>query len=115
MAAASGTTDIAATPVTNPARFTINGMNYLLVEFADSFIPPSSEEILQQFLSMGIISVVTHPERNPVVRDSPDRLRHWISISNSNLTQHLFADKLAGISLLRSRLKAHASKRQGRI
>ena len=53
----------------DPATFTINGKKYLLVEFADAFIPPSTEEILRRFLAIGVIPVVTHPERNPILSD----------------------------------------------
>ena len=61
----------------DPAKFTINGKKYLLVEFADAFIPPSTEEILRRFLAIGVIPVVTHPERNPILQGSTDRLRQW--------------------------------------
>jgi len=58
--------------------YTINGLNYLLVEFAEYFIPPSTETILQQFTERGIIPVITHPERNQVLQNSTPRLEKWI-------------------------------------
>jgi protein-tyrosine phosphatase len=61
----------------NPSKFTIGGLNHLLVEFADTFIPPSTEEIFRQFLARGIVPVVTHPERNPILQSSAERLQNW--------------------------------------
>lgn len=62
----------------NPTKFTINGLGYLMVEFADTFIPPSTEEIFRQFSARGITPVITHPERNPVLQGSTERLQRWI-------------------------------------
>jgi protein-tyrosine phosphatase len=61
-----------------PARFTINGRNHLLVEFADTLVPPVTEEIFRQFAARGIVPVITHPERNPILRESLDRLQFWV-------------------------------------
>ena len=58
--------------------FTINGLCYLMVEFAESFVPPSTENILMQLSGIGVFPVITHPERNPVLRDSEARLQRWI-------------------------------------
>ena len=77
----------------NPREFTINGLAYLLVEFADTSIPPFTEEILQQLLQRDIIPVVTHPERNPVLQESLDRLRAWIGMG---CLMQLTAQSLAG-------------------
>lgn len=63
-----------------PSKYTINGLNYLLVEFADAFIPPSTEEIFRQFVSRGIVPVVTHPERNPLLQGAVARLENWTSM-----------------------------------
>jgi protein-tyrosine phosphatase len=60
--------------------YTINGLNYLMVEFADALIPPSTEEILRQFGERGIVPVVTHPERNPILQESTARLQKWIEM-----------------------------------
>ena len=58
--------------------YTINGLCYLMVEFAEYFIPPSTENILRQLQDLGVVPVITHPERNPVLRDSTARLEKWI-------------------------------------
>jgi len=60
-----------------PARFTINGLRYLLVKFEDVLIPPTTEEIFRRFMERGICPVITHPERNPVLQRSFERLQRW--------------------------------------
>lgn len=63
-----------------PARFTINQKNYLLVEFADFAIPPTMDAVLKEMLVSGIIPIITHPERNPLLRTSSKRLREWMGL-----------------------------------
>ena len=60
-----------------PARFTINGLRYLLVEFEDVLIPPTTEEIFRRFMEREICPVITHPERNPILQGSFERLQSW--------------------------------------
>ena len=64
----------------NPHKFTINGLKYLLVEFADNLIPPTIEEVLRRFLAQDVVPIVTHPERNPVLQQSVSRMRDWVSM-----------------------------------
>jgi protein-tyrosine phosphatase len=60
------------------ARFTINQKNYLLIEFADYSIPASMDQALHQLQLAGLCPIVTHPERNPLIRARPDRLFGWL-------------------------------------
>ncbi len=60
---------------TNIAKYTINQKNYLLVEFADFAIPPSADDTLHQLHLLGLSPIITHPERNRLLRAQPDRLR----------------------------------------
>lgn len=62
----------------DPARFTINQKNYLLVEFADFSLPPGIEDTLHRLQLMGLSLIVTHPERNRLICAQPDRLRRWL-------------------------------------
>jgi len=62
----------------NPARYTLNQKNYLLVEFADYSIPPSLDQALHTLQLAGLNPIVTHPERNPLIRAQPDRLFKWL-------------------------------------
>jgi protein-tyrosine phosphatase len=63
-----------------PRKYTIDGLCYLLVELADAFIPRSTDEILRQFLGRGIVPVITHPERNPLLQEDLARLREWVGL-----------------------------------
>ena len=61
-----------------PERFTLNQKNYLLVEFADFSIPSSLDHALHELQLAGLNPIVTHPERNPLIRSQPDRLFRWL-------------------------------------
>jgi protein-tyrosine phosphatase len=62
----------------DPERFTLNQESYLLVEFADYSIPPSLDQALHDLQLAGLRPIVTHPERNPLIRSQPDKLFRWI-------------------------------------
>ncbi len=62
----------------NPSKFSINGKRYILVEFADMHIPPSASRILDQLLSVDLVPIITHPERNPIIRKESDKLKTWV-------------------------------------
>ncbi len=63
---------------TNPAPFCINQKDYLLVEFNEFSIPPSMDQTLHELHLQGLRPIVTHPERNGILRTQPDRLRDWV-------------------------------------
>ena len=62
----------------NPSDFTINGHNYLLVEFSEEILMQGTARVFQQFQEAGIVSIVTHPERNRLLRRNLRRLAKWI-------------------------------------
>jgi protein-tyrosine phosphatase len=62
----------------NPSRFTLNQKNYLLVEFADFSIPAALDQELHKLQLRGITPIITHPERNPLIRTKPERLYQWL-------------------------------------
>jgi protein-tyrosine phosphatase len=62
------------------SRFSINGKQYLLVEFADTNIPPHIDHIFFDMLSRNVIPIITHPERNPILADQLDLLAKWIEL-----------------------------------
>jgi protein-tyrosine phosphatase len=64
----------------NPHKYAINGLNHLLIEFAGTSIPPATDEILGKFRKQGVIPVIAHPERNPILQCSIERLKHWIAM-----------------------------------
>lgn len=53
-----------------PSRFTLNGHQYLLVEFADSGFPPGIDQIFVDLLAQNLLPVITHPERNPLLSEA---------------------------------------------
>jgi protein-tyrosine phosphatase len=62
----------------SPEHFALNQKQYLLLEFADFALPPFLDQALGRLQRAGLKLIVTHPERNPLVRGAPDRLRGWI-------------------------------------
>ncbi|MGB0123754.1 MAG: CpsB/CapC family capsule biosynthesis tyrosine phosphatase [Silvibacterium sp.] len=62
----------------NPAKYTINHKQFLLVEFADLAIPQQMAQVFYQFLVAGVQPIITHPERNLTIQKHPDRLDGWI-------------------------------------
>ena len=77
----------------SPQRFAVNQKNYLLVEFADFALPPSLDDALRLLQSAGLRLIITHPERNPLVRAAPERLLAWIE---SGCYAQITAQSLAG-------------------
>lgn len=63
----------------NPSKYTIAGGPYLLVEFSDLAIFRSSDEDLKRLREAGMIPVVTHPERNPLLRQRLPQLARWVN------------------------------------
>jgi len=64
--------------VANPLRYSINGKGYLLIEFANTAIPPQMADAMYRLRSAGYTLVVTHPERYPVLLKEPDMLADWM-------------------------------------
>jgi protein-tyrosine phosphatase len=58
----------------HPRRYTIGESQYLLVEFSDYAIPPSVRDNLLALISCGMVPIITHPERNPILRKSPEKV-----------------------------------------
>ena len=61
-----------------PAKFSINGLGYLMVEIPDYGVPPSLTETFYELQLAGLTPVLTHPERNPTLVADPSRLAEWM-------------------------------------
>jgi protein-tyrosine phosphatase len=61
------------------AHFTINQSSYVLVEFGEHFIPEHMDRVFYEVQVAGLIPILTHPERNPVVQRQPELLPHWVT------------------------------------
>jgi protein-tyrosine phosphatase len=64
--------------IANPTKYTIRGRRYLLVEFSDFLIPNTAADIFSALMNAGMTPVVTHPERNPLLRKRLQDLADWI-------------------------------------
>jgi protein-tyrosine phosphatase len=60
--------------------YSINGTQYLLVECPDFHVGKHTEKVLQRLLDSGIVPVVTHPERNPVLQHKLSRVEEWVEL-----------------------------------
>lgn len=63
----------------NPAKYSINGKRYLLIELADHFIPMGLQNAMNALQYAGLVPILTHPERNPALQRNPDQMKNWIA------------------------------------
>jgi protein-tyrosine phosphatase len=62
----------------NARPYCINQRNFLLVEFSEFSIPPAMDQALHEMQLAGLQPVITHPERNGILRSQPERLKKWV-------------------------------------
>ena len=62
----------------HPSRYAIANTNYLLLELNDFSIPTQIANCFTQLGDRGIIPIITHPERNPILQKSPRRVLQWV-------------------------------------
>jgi protein-tyrosine phosphatase len=76
----------------NPSRYVIGETRYLLVEFSNYSIPQQMTDSFRKLWDSGMTVIVTHPERNPILRENPQRIAEWaeqgcvIQVTGSALT-----------------------------
>ena len=58
--------------------YCLNQRDYLLVEFNEVSIPASMDQTLHEIQLTGVRPVITHPERNRILRAHPERLKKWV-------------------------------------
>jgi protein-tyrosine phosphatase len=63
-----------------PFAYTIEGRQYLLIECPDAHVGKHTEAVLQRLLDRGLIPIVAHPERNPLLQRNLDRVRAWVDL-----------------------------------
>jgi protein-tyrosine phosphatase len=61
-----------------PSRYTIGGTNYLLVELSDFAVGPSVSQSLERLMGVGIVPIITHPERNLALQGNPRSVLAWM-------------------------------------
>jgi len=62
------------------SRFTIESTNYLLVELSNYSVPPHISDSLMRLGDKGLVPILTHPERNPILQKSLKRVLEWVEI-----------------------------------
>jgi protein-tyrosine phosphatase len=62
----------------NPAPFTINSGRYLMVELPDFPSLPVMRTVLQRLVTIHVVPVITHPERNGPVCANLSELENWV-------------------------------------
>jgi protein-tyrosine phosphatase len=60
-----------------PERWCIADTRYLLVEFNNFSIPQPMDDWLVQMCEREIVPIITHPERNPILQKTPERVLQW--------------------------------------
>jgi protein-tyrosine phosphatase len=62
----------------DPWPYCLNQRDYLLVEFNEISIPPGMDQTLHEIQLAGVRPIITHPERNRILRSHPERLNKWV-------------------------------------
>lgn len=60
-----------------PHSYTIGETNYLLVELSDFSVPIQLSDCFVRLGDRGLTPILTHPERNPILQRSPQRILEW--------------------------------------
>ncbi|MFY9743017.1 MAG: CpsB/CapC family capsule biosynthesis tyrosine phosphatase [Candidatus Sulfotelmatobacter sp.] len=61
----------------HPGRYAIGSTHYMLVELSNYSVPPQTTDCFSQLGDLGITAIITHPERNPILRDDLQRVVEW--------------------------------------
>jgi protein-tyrosine phosphatase len=60
-----------------PHNYTIGETNYLLIELSNFSIPTQLENCFFRLGDRGLTPILTHPERNPILQQTPQRVLEW--------------------------------------
>jgi protein-tyrosine phosphatase len=60
-----------------PQTYTIGHTNYLLVELSNYSVPTGLSECFTRLGDRGLTPILTHPERNPILQQTPQRILEW--------------------------------------
>ena len=77
-----------------PHTYTIGETNYLLIELSNYSVPARLSECFTRLGDRGLTPILTHPERNPILQQTPQRIVEWaeqgclIQVTGSALTGH---------------------------
>jgi len=60
-----------------PHTYTIGETSYLLVELSNYSVPIQLTDCFVRLGDRGLTPILTHPERNPILQQSPQRILEW--------------------------------------
>lgn len=75
-----------------PHNYTIGDTNYLLIELSNFSVPIQIADCFIRLGDRGLTPILTHPERNPILQQAPQRVLEWaeqgclVQITASSLT-----------------------------
>jgi protein-tyrosine phosphatase len=61
----------------DPHHYTIGDTNYLLVELSNFSVPIQIADCFIRLGDRGLTPILTHPERNPILQQTPQRVLEW--------------------------------------
>jgi protein-tyrosine phosphatase len=96
----------------NPDRYAIAATQYLLVEFSNFQTRAQMVDILFRLHSAGLETIVTHPERNPVIAEYPDLPEQFVCMG---ALLQITADALVGNWGARQRKTCESLLRKGLV
>ena len=94
----------------NPRKYTINGTQYLLVEFPDMIAFSTTPQIFAELRRAGMLPIITHPERNAFLQERTDEMGRWVE---DGAFVQVTAQSLLGIFGRKARDSAHALLKAG--
>jgi len=77
----------------HPTRYAIGNTRYLLVEFSNYSVPQQSTDSLLKLGDCGLTPIITHPERNPILRENLERV---IDFADQGFVVQMTASALTG-------------------
>lgn len=93
-----------------PARYTVAGSRYLLVELPDDAELKTLDPLLMRLLEAGLRPIVVHPELNPPLARDTSRLKSWV---RAGVLMQVDAGSLAGAFGSRAARAAAAILKRG--
>lgn len=60
-----------------PHTYTIGETNYLLIELSNFSVPTRLGDCFFRLGDKGLTPILTHPERNPILQQTPQRILEW--------------------------------------
>jgi protein-tyrosine phosphatase len=62
----------------NPAKYTINNHQYLMLELPDIVALAAAKRAINELIGVGVIPIITHPERNRSLQPQLTEVARWV-------------------------------------